>query len=119
MGNTYQRSAVEVSSGDIQRGHWSFGLGSLERGFYPSESTETIILANFSEIKLDENRDFINAVRVVARRDSTPVASFIQVCITKPFVFSLGHFFQHFFGFPDKLRRKGRVVDGQIFHVLI
>lgn len=73
--------AVDVNwtsgnTGDVQRGHWSFGLGNLARGFYPNDSTAPIDLWNKSTVDLDEDTDFINAVRVVARRDATRAASF-------------------------------------------
>lgn len=73
--------AVDVNwtagnTGDVQRGHWSFGLGSLEKGFYANASLAPTILAGVSTEDLDENLDFINAVRVVARRETTPAASF-------------------------------------------
>lgn len=64
------------NSGDVQRGHWSFGLGSLAKGFYPNDSTDPVTLWNRSKIDLDEDTDFINAVRVVARRDATRATSF-------------------------------------------
>jgi hypothetical protein len=67
---------VEVSADDVERGHWSFGLGSRPRGFYPNPSTAATILANFSEVELDEDPNFINAVRVIARRRATLVPSF-------------------------------------------
>lgn len=65
-----------TNSGDVQRGHWSFGLGNLARGFYPNDSTVPVSLWNQSTVDLDENTDFINAVRVVARRDATRAESF-------------------------------------------
>ena len=61
---------------DVQRGHWSFGLGNLQRGFYPNDSTEPVDLWNVTAAELDSNLNFINAVRVVARREATPAASF-------------------------------------------
>jgi hypothetical protein len=72
--------------GDVQRGHWSFGLpGSLSpRGFYPSDSDTVLALPGLSDAELDgyDGRGgrpvFINAVRVVARRQTsgTPIVSF-------------------------------------------
>jgi hypothetical protein len=62
---------------DVQRGHWSFGLGSLPRGFYPNEvSTDPVDLWNVSTEELDANQDFINAIKVVARRQQNPAPSF-------------------------------------------
>ena len=81
--NKSEGTAVEVNwsggnDGDVQRGHWSFGLAGLERGFYPNASTTPVDLWNVSTADLDANLNFINAVRVVTRRTTqgTPVASF-------------------------------------------
>jgi len=63
------------NTGDVQRGHWSFGLGSLNKGFYPNDSM-TVVSLERSTVALDEDKDFINAVRVVARRDATRAESF-------------------------------------------
>lgn len=61
---------------DVERGHWSFGLGDLPRGFYPSNNTLPTDLWNASTRDLDENLNFINAVKVTARRETAPVSSF-------------------------------------------
>ena len=63
---------------DVQRGHWSFGLDEevLPRGFYANDSTEPVDLWNVSTAELDSNIDFINAVKVVARRQENPAPSF-------------------------------------------
>ena len=42
--NISESTSVEVNEpltnyDDVQRGHWSFGLGNLERGFYRSDNT--------------------------------------------------------------------------------
>ena len=81
--NKSERTAVEVNwvsgnDGDVQRGHWSFGLAGLERGFYPNASTTPVDLWNVSTADLDADTNFINAVRVVTKRTTqgTPVASF-------------------------------------------
>ena len=81
--NKSEGTAVEVdwsggNGGEVQRGHWSFGLAGLERGFYPNASTTPVDLWNVSTADLDANPDFINAVKVVTRRTTqgTPVASF-------------------------------------------
>jgi hypothetical protein len=64
---------------DIQRGHWSFGLGDLARGFYPNEAvTAPPVLWDVSTEELDADTDFINAVRVVARRQATPIVAFFS-----------------------------------------
>jgi hypothetical protein len=60
---------------DVERGHWSFGLGNLAPGFYPSDSTAMVNLNLVSPRELDENPNFINAVRVRTRREATPIAS--------------------------------------------
>lgn len=62
--------------GDVQRGHWSFGLGGLDRGFYPNDATDAVSLWGVTTVELDENLNFINAVKVVAKREATPAASF-------------------------------------------
>jgi hypothetical protein len=64
------------NTGDVQRGHWSFGLGDLPRGFYPNNSTDPFDLWNISTEELDESEDFINAIRVVTRRKTTMVESY-------------------------------------------
>ena len=79
--NKSQKTAAEVlwtsgNTGDIQRGHWSFGLGSLARGFYPRDETAPTDLEGKSNVDLDEEATFINAVRVVTRRQSSPVLTF-------------------------------------------
>jgi len=68
--------------GDIQRGHWSFGLtpvdGSpaLMRGFYPRNETSPTPIGGVDETILDATKTFINAVKVVVRRQSTPLSTF-------------------------------------------
>ena len=57
---------------DVQRGHWCFA----NHTFTPNDSTYPVDLWGVSEEDLDANTDFINAVRVVARRQTTPAASF-------------------------------------------
>ncbi len=78
IANFSHGSAVEVGGNDVQIGHWSFGLGSLTRGFHSSNSTTPPELWNRSTIELDEDRDFINAVQVTARRQNTPVGAFFS-----------------------------------------
>ena len=84
--NNSEGVAVDVNwtsgnEGDVQRGHWCFGIDKadgdeLERGFYANDATAAVVLWGVSTKELDQNEDFINAVRVVARRQATPVASF-------------------------------------------
>jgi hypothetical protein len=78
--NFSEKLAVEVkwpSDNDVERGHWSFGLGSLARGFYANETvTDPPALWDVTTVQLDQDTDFINAVRVKTRRESMPAASF-------------------------------------------
>ena len=64
-----QNDAANV---DVQRGHWAFST----RTFTANASLEPVDLWNVSDEQLDSNADFINAVKVVARRQATPAASF-------------------------------------------
>jgi len=79
--NKSEKVSVEVNwpGSDVQRGHWSFGLtANLDRGFYPNEAwMDPVDLWDVTTEELDANLNFINAIRVVARREATPVASFI------------------------------------------
>ncbi len=75
--NKSEQNPVEVNwtggnEGDAQRGHWSFATGT----FTPNESTASVDLWNVSTAQLDADPDFINAVRVTARRQAMPIASF-------------------------------------------
>jgi hypothetical protein len=79
--NESQNLPVEVNwsgdnSEDVQRGHWSFGMGALSRGFTPNASTAPVSLWNVSAEDLDANPNLINAVRVTARRETTPILSY-------------------------------------------
>jgi hypothetical protein len=90
--NKSEKVAVDVNwtsgenaDSDVERGHWSFGWGDSLRGFYPSDSTTVISLPGLSDAELDGYDGqggrpvFINAVRVVARRQAaggTPILSF-------------------------------------------
>ena len=69
---------INNNNAEVQRGHWSFGRTKdlLAKGFYPNDSCELTDLWNVTTEALDADTDFINAVRVVARRQATPVASF-------------------------------------------
>lgn len=67
---------ISGNTGDVQRGHWSFGLGDLPKGFYPNDSLAVVSLAGKTQEDLDEDENFINAVKVVTRREDTPAASF-------------------------------------------
>jgi hypothetical protein len=81
--NEAAKQAVEVifsgggdNNNDVQRGHWSFGYGDVDRGFTPNPSNVAVDIGNFSEEELDADLDFINAVRVVTRRETSPVKTF-------------------------------------------
>jgi Flp pilus assembly protein TadG len=67
--------AGQNTGSDVERGHWSFGLGSLARGFYPSDSTAMVSLNLVSVVALDQNTDFINAVRVRASSRAPKIVS--------------------------------------------
>ncbi len=76
--NLSQNQPVEVNwtpgtnGVDVRRGHWSFA----GKRFTPNDSCALTDLWNVTTAVLDADTDFINAVRVVARRQATPVASF-------------------------------------------
>lgn len=75
--NMSDNQPVEVNwsggnSGDVERGHWSF----YNRTFTPNDATDPVDLWNVSDDELDRNTDFINAVRVRARRAATPATAF-------------------------------------------
>ena len=63
---------INNNNADVQRGHWSFD----SKSFTPNDSFAVFDLWNITTAELDADTDFINAVRVVARRQATPVASF-------------------------------------------
>jgi hypothetical protein len=81
VANESEGIAVEVNyesgnSGDAQRGRWSFATGN----FRASSSLEATDLVGVSAADLDDEDlfpDFINAVRVITRRDETEAASFL------------------------------------------
>jgi Flp pilus assembly protein TadG len=60
------------NTGDVERGHWSFST----RTFTPSASLQPVPLWDVSPEELDANTNFINAIRVTARRQDTPASSF-------------------------------------------
>ncbi len=75
--NMSERAPVDVNwtggnAGDAQRGHWSFAT----RTFTPNDSLLPVDLWNVSTAELDADINFINAVRVTARRQTMPIASF-------------------------------------------
>ncbi len=78
--NIADKVMVDINLGDIQRGHWSFGLGTLPRGFYPNDSLVRVNLAR-SLVELDQDPSFINAMQVRTRRDATKAASFFATIL--------------------------------------
>jgi len=75
--NKSEKAPVDVhwtvgNTGDVERGHWSFATGA----FTPTELTQPVNLWDVSPEELDANPAFINALRVKARRQDTPSASF-------------------------------------------
>ena len=78
IANRSEQVPVEIkwsggNDGDIQRGHWSFAT----RTFTPNDSLLPVSLWNTSAEELDQNPNFINAVRVKTRREDRPAASFL------------------------------------------
>ena len=74
--NRSENVVVEVNCGQtadgVERGHWSFST----RVFTRSNSTAPVDLWNRSWAELDADPNFINAVRVTARREATQIASY-------------------------------------------
>jgi Flp pilus assembly protein TadG len=71
--NKSTRKDVEVHPGDVQRGHWSVAT----RTFTPNPNTTQVDFWSQTEEELDANVNFINAVRVVTRRQDIPVDLFV------------------------------------------
>ncbi|MFA7534960.1 MAG: pilus assembly protein TadG-related protein [Desulfuromonadales bacterium] len=77
--NASEGVAVEIdwTSGtnglEIQRGHWSF----TQKAFQPNDSLAQIDIWKYTTEELDVMPEFINAVRLVARREDHPAASFL------------------------------------------
>jgi Flp pilus assembly protein TadG len=70
--NASDNTPVEVGTGDVLRGHWSF----TAKKFTPNETVLTHpVLWDVSTAELDADLDFINAVQVTTHRDTTPVTS--------------------------------------------
>lgn len=57
---------------DVQRGHWTHAT----RQFNCSNNTDPTPLFGVSDEELEANTDFINAVKVRTRRETTPILSF-------------------------------------------
>ena len=84
VGNNSAGTSVEVNwtsntnGPEVQRGHWSFATHT----FIADNATAAIDLGLYSENELDADHDsagnqihFINAVKVITRRQSTPVST--------------------------------------------
>jgi hypothetical protein len=63
---------VDLSAGDVQRGHWSFAT----RTFTANTSLAPVDLFNKTFQELDLDLNFINAIKVNARRETSPAASY-------------------------------------------
>ena len=78
--NTAQNIQVEVTgdpaanSGDVQRGHWKW----TDHSFTPNSSLLATTLNEVTNAELDADTNFINAVRVKVRRETTPAHSFLS-----------------------------------------
>ena len=77
VANTGDNKNVEVISpetnaDDVQRGHWSFN----SRAFSSWDGLTPPAIWGVSADELDAMTDFVNAVQVIARRDSLPITSF-------------------------------------------
>jgi hypothetical protein len=72
VANMSEGAAVEVNANDVQRGHWSFAT----RTFTPNDSLDPVDLWNNTSAQLDADPNFINAVWVTARRQSSPATLF-------------------------------------------
>ena len=72
VANMSDGSAVEVNSGDVQRGRWSSDL----RTFSPDDSEEEIVLFDHTISRIEYNEHIIDAVKQTVRRENTPAASY-------------------------------------------
>jgi len=77
--NESQSEPVEVqwsggNSGDVERGHWTLST----RTFTPNPSLDATQLWGRTAAELDADLNFINAVRVRARREATPATAFFS-----------------------------------------
>ncbi len=73
--NQSDNEFVDVDVEDVLIGHWSFGLGTVDKGFTESAATDAVALWGVSTVALDQNQDFINAVQVTAWRKDPMVTS--------------------------------------------
>jgi hypothetical protein len=72
--NSSDNLPVEVALADVERGHWSFSTNT----FTPNSSENVVNISNYDTDQLDTMPEFINAVRVTAKRHDTPVASWFS-----------------------------------------
>jgi hypothetical protein len=73
VANISDNTAVEVIASEVERGHWSF----ITKTFTPNEtSLDPVDLWDAPWQDLDADLNFINAIRVRTRRQTTPVQSF-------------------------------------------
>jgi hypothetical protein len=77
IANKSDRNPVEVvwsggNEGDVERGHWSFAT----KTFIPNPSVQPPDLGEMSNEDLDNDLNFINAIKVKTRRQDTPSSSF-------------------------------------------
>ena len=66
--------AVDVNTGDIQRGHWSFADSTFTAN--PDQTDVSDFVGKTFE-ELDADPNFINAVKVTTRRQATPVTAYL------------------------------------------
>jgi hypothetical protein len=85
--------------GDVQRGHWCFAT----QDFWPNPSLSPVDLWNVSTEDLDADPSFINAVRVEARRQATPAASFFARILGYEY-FELSKYAVAYIGFAGSLQ---------------
>lgn len=105
--NKSEHKVVEVewpggNVGDVQRGHWSFSTNT----FTPNDSLLPVDLWDKSTLELDQNTDFINAVRVKTRREKSPVTNFFATIFGSSFSsFSLSREAVAYIGFAGTLNQ--------------
>ena len=83
--NNSEKSSVEVqnyasNAGDVQRGHWTFASYNTDAGgsFAANDGTAKYNLVGKSYFPdLNSDPAFVNAVKVTARREATPVVTFL------------------------------------------
>jgi Flp pilus assembly protein TadG len=66
------KADLDANGGDVQRGHWTLATHT----FTPNDSLTAVNIIGVSAEDLDADPNFINAVKVVSRREDTPAASY-------------------------------------------